>query len=166
VHQEVDVSPWEIAVVVALEGFSVYKQTKAREFKTGHRFAVALLYALVGGALGISLPHDATTLLIVAVSLVASVAVGVFGGRHVQLWRRADGRVFSRGTGWTIALLVALVGAKIGASALAALTPLPYHATLGEVLLMIGIMLAVENLVVGRRARALRGEATAVEYAG
>jgi hypothetical protein len=160
------VSLWEVAVIVALEGFSVYKQTKAREFKTRHRFVVALLYAIVGVALGFALPHDWTTSAVVLVSLLASVAVGVFGGRHLQLWRGADGRVFSQGTGLTIALLVALVGAKLGATALAALTPLPYHASLGEVLLMIGIMLAVENLVVGQRAQALRESGPVVEYAG
>jgi hypothetical protein len=159
-------SPWEVAVIVALEGFSVYKQTKAREFKTRHRFAVALLYAVVGVALGFALPHDWTTLAVVLVSLLASVAVGVFGGRHMHLWRRPDGRVFSRGTGLTIGLLVALVAAKLGATALATLTPLPYHASLGEILLMIGIMLAVENLVVGQRAQALRESGPVVEYAG
>jgi hypothetical protein len=116
-------------------------------------------------ALGFALPHDWTTLAVVLVSLLASVAVGVFGGRHLQLWRGADGRVFSQGTGLTIGLLVALVGAKLGATALAALTPLPYHASLGEVLLMIGIMLAVENLVVGQRAQALRESGPVVEYA-
>jgi uncharacterized membrane protein YfcA len=146
----------EIVAIAALESVAVYKQTKARVFKGRHRLAAAAMYALVGVLLGVELPRDAAAFGVIAVSVGVSVAVGAFGGRHIRLWRDRGGRVYSRGTALTIALLIGLLGFKLGAGWLAALAHLRYHSSIGEILLMIGVMLAVENYVVWRRVQRLR----------
>ncbi|HYP84145.1 hypothetical protein [Variovorax sp.] len=147
----------QVAVLLALSIYAIYRQSIRHPVAHGlARFKLAFIYAAVGLVVGgFYLPPDTGAWTALIVSLVASLVVGVLRGRGTRLWREADGQAFSQGTPWTIGLFLALVGAKFAFGAWVYLHHGHPHGGFGEVMLMIGLMVAMQAQIVWRRAQAL-----------
>ncbi len=103
-------SPQEILVIVALTAYAIYKQSIRHPVVGKTRFKLAVIYAIVGLAVGgFYMPPSASAWLILGLSLAASALVGVARGRLSKVWREPDGQVFVQGTPLTIGLFVALI---------------------------------------------------------
>jgi hypothetical protein len=146
-------SPTEIAVLVALVGYAIYRQTRRHEVVGGSRFGLAITYGIVGIAVGgFSRPDTVTEVLLLVGSLVLSVVVGLARGRLTRLWTE-DGKVFSQGSPSTIGLFLGLVVAKFAIGTLCYLLHISDDGGFGEVLLMIAVMVAFQAEVIWRRAQ-------------
>lgn len=146
----------QILMLVALSAFAVYRQSVRQPVIGRTRFKLAVLYAIAGLVVGgIYLPPDARSWAVLAVSLLASVAVGIARGRLTRLFREPDGRVFSQGTPVTIGLFLLLVAGKFAWGAWEYVHHAHPHGGLGEVLLMIAAMVAMQAELVWRRAQGL-----------
>jgi hypothetical protein len=151
------VSPLELIAILALTGFAVYRQSKVNEVTGRDRFKLAVIYGAVGLIIGgFSLPHGAVAVALLVASVAISVLVGFARGRLTRVWLAPDGRRYSQGTVLTIGLFLAMIAAKFALGAVAYLAHVPGHAGLGEILVMIAVMIAMQAEIVWRRARALR----------
>lgn len=149
-------SPIEIVAIVAMTVYAIYQQTVVNEVKTGGRFKLAIIYAVVGVAVGgFMLPNGSWGWVLLAVSLVVSALVGWVRGRRTDLWMEQDGRVLRRGNLVTIALFVGLIVTKFAIGTVAYLTHISDGAGFGEIMLMIAIMVAFQAEIVYRRGQAL-----------
>ncbi|HWM03377.1 MAG TPA: hypothetical protein VNP92_13675 [Actinophytocola sp.] len=147
-------SPIEIVAILALTGYALYRQTRTTEVGRHGRFNLALIYGAVGLAVGgFAMPHGATAVTLLAISIVLSVVVGVARGLLTPIWRDERGQVVRRGTAVTVALFLGLIVAKFGLGAFAYLEHVPGNAGFGEVMVMIAVMVAVQAEIVWRRAR-------------
>ena len=144
-----------LVAILALIGYALYRQTRTTQL-TGHgMYKLAAIYAIVGVAIGIQVDHTPAALALLAVGLLASVVIGSIRGRHVRIWQDADGRFFTRGTPLTIGLFLGLVAFKFALGTVAYFAHISYDASIGEVLLMVGLMLAMQAYIVARRAAKL-----------
>ncbi|MFD9126513.1 DUF1453 domain-containing protein [Kitasatospora sp. NPDC059571] len=102
-----------LAVVVLVVG----RQMKARRIDTGGRFwlvpLVLAVVALRDPAL-IDRGHRAAALAVLAGSLVTVLAMGCVWGWTVRLWQEADGTVWAKGTGATLAAWAGMIVLRIG----------------------------------------------------
>lgn len=156
-------TPPQILILLALTAYAIYRQSIRHEVVGHSRFKLAIIYTVVGLAVGgFYLPPDATSWAVLLGGLLASVIVGVLRGRFTRLWREADGRVFSRGTPLTVGLFLALVGGKFAIGTWQYLHHAHPHGGFGEVLVMIGAMVAMQAQIVWQRATALAAPRVAV----
>jgi hypothetical protein len=150
-------------IVVGLIAYAVYKQTVVAPVSGRGRFRLALTYAIIGIALGVTMPHSPAGLGLIGASVVFSLVVGFARGACTRIWRSGDGRVISRGSTVTITLFLALIASKFGLGAVA--DQLDIHdSSMGEIMVMIGISVAIQAEVVWRRARVLAAGARAETY--
>ncbi|CAG9167892.1 hypothetical protein CURE108131_16850 [Cupriavidus respiraculi] len=148
----------QILVIVALCIYAVYRQTVRNELKGKSRFKLALIYGIVGLAVGgFFLPSSPTSWAILLGGVVLSAMIGYARGKLTRVWEE-DGRLYSQGTPLTIALFLLLILAKFAAGTVEYLTGTSQHGGFGEVMLLIAIMVAFQAEIVWRRALALRGE--------
>jgi hypothetical protein len=148
-------SATELLIILALTGYAVYQQTRVHQVTANGRFKLAIIYAVVGLCLGIHMTYTPATLGLLAVSLGASLLVGYVRGQHSQMWAEPDGRVFTRGTVLTVGLFLALIVFKFALGTFAYFTHIADSSGMGEILLMIGLMVAVQAEMTWRRAQAL-----------
>jgi hypothetical protein len=149
-------SPIEIIALIVLAAYAVYRQTTVNEVSEHGRFKLAAVYGIIGIAVGgFALPHGAVAIGLLGLSIALSAAVGVARGYKTRIWQAADGRVLARGTVLTIALFVGLIAAKFGIGTYEYLAGVRDSAGFGEVLLMIGVMVAVQAQIVWIRARGM-----------
>ncbi|MDM0115426.1 hypothetical protein QTI66_24970 [Variovorax sp. J22R133] len=151
-------TPTQILALVALTFYAVYKQSTRHEIIGKTRFKLAAIYIGVGLVTGgFYLPPSATAWSILGGSVLASVLVGVARGRLSKVWAEPDGRIHCQGTPLSIGLFLALIAAKYALGAWQYLTHQPSeHGGFGEVLVMIGLMVAMQAEIIWRRALALR----------
>ena len=154
-------SPIELIVIVALVGYAIYRQTRITVITRHGRFTLAVIYTAAGLLSGVHIAHHPTAYGLLAVSIIASLAVGLLRGHLTRMWQAADGRIFTRGTSLTVGLFLGLVAAKFALGTVAYLSHTPYESGIGSVLVMVGIMLAVQAELIWRRAQALRAAAPA-----
>ena len=152
-------SPIEIVVLLALTGYAIYKQTQRHEVTGSHRFKLAIIYAVVGVAVGgFSRPDTPAERGLLVGSLALSAVVGLARGRLTRMWTEdgPDGpRVFSQGTALTIGLFLGLVAVKFGIGTVAYFAHISDDGGFGEILVMIAVMVAFQAQLVWRRAQAL-----------
>jgi hypothetical protein len=146
----------EFAAIIALCGYSVYRQTKTNDVFGHYRFKMALIYGIVGVCIGVHIPHTIGAEALLLVSLAASVWIGAVRGRHTRIWRGDDGRIYSRGTVFTVSAFLLLIAFKFALGTGAHFAHVSYGSSFGEILLMIGLMACVQAELVWRRAKALR----------
>lgn len=159
-------SPLAITALLALIGYAVYKQTRRNEIVGSSRFKLAIIYTVVGVAVGgFSRPDTAAETLVLVLSLALSVAVGVARGRLTRVWAE-DGKAWSQGTPLTIGLFLGMVAVKFGIGTACYFLHISDDGGFGEVLFMIAIMVAFQAELVWRRARALAVPGTRVDPAG
>lgn len=149
----------ELLVIVALCIYAVYRQTVRNELTARSRFKLALIYGIVGLAVGgFYLPASPTSWAILLGGVVLSAAVGYARGKLTRVWED-DGRLYSQGTPLTIALFLLLILAKFAAGTIEYLTGTSPHGGFGEVMLLIAVMVAFQAHIVWQRALALRAAA-------
>lgn len=143
----------ELIAIIALVGYALYRQTRTNHVTGRGRFTLAAIYAGVGLLLGVHVAPNVTAWALLAVGLVASLAVGLARGRLTRMWTE-NGEVYTRGTPLTIGLFLGLVAFKFALGTVAFLTHTPYETGIGSVLVMVGVMLAVQAELIWRRAQA------------
>lgn len=149
-------SATEILAILALVGWSVYRQTRTSEVTAKSRFKMAIIYAIVGICVGgFDRPGGLAGYGMIAIGLALSLAVGLARGRLTRVWADTQGRVFSQGTALTVGLFLGLVAVKFGLGVLAWFAHINDGAGFGEILIMIAIMIAVQAQIVYRRAESL-----------
>ena len=145
----------ELIAIISLVGFAIYRQTRVNEVTGRSRFKLALICIGAGLLTGVHIAPDRTAYGLLAISLAASFGIGLLRGRHTRMWQ-TDGRILTRGTPVTVGLFLGLVAFKFALGTFAYLTHTPYERGIGSVLVMVGIMLAVQAELIWRRAAALR----------
>jgi hypothetical protein len=153
--EENEMSTTALIAILALTGYAVYQQTRKHEITGRSRFKLAIIYAVVGLVLGVQFAHSTGAIALLAVSLLASLLVGYVRGIRSRLWRETDGRVFSQGTVFTVGLFLGLIAFKFALGTVAYFSHISYGDSLGEILLMVGLMLAVQAEIIWRRAQAM-----------
>jgi hypothetical protein len=150
-------SPFEIAALVVLVAYAVYKQTQKNELTGSRRFKLAITYAIVGLVVGgFHLPDTRGEILLLASSIALSLVVGVVRGRLTRLELSDDGRIYSQGTALTVSLFLGMVAVKFAMGTAAYFMQISDHGGFGEVLLMIAAMVTVQAEMLWHRAQALR----------
>lgn len=156
-------SPLELVAILALTGYAIYKQTRKHEVVGSSRFKLAIIYIAVGLIMGgIHISTNATQIGLLLFSMLLSVVVGLLRGRYTRLWAE-DGRVFSQGTALTVGLFIGLVAVKFALGTVLYLTHIDDDGGFGEVLLMIGIMVAFQAELIWRRAKPMGARATSTD---
>jgi hypothetical protein len=153
--EENEMSTTELIVILALTGYAVYKQTRKNEITGKSRFKLAIIYAVVGVVLGVHVAHSPGAIALLAVSLLASLLIGYVRGTRSRMWRETNGRVFSQGTVFTVGLFLGLIAFKFALGTVAYFSHISYGTSMGEILLMIGLMLGVQAEIIWRRAQAM-----------
>jgi len=150
-------TPTEILAIVALTVYALYKQSIKHPVVGRTRFKLALIYIVVGVVVGgFYVPVDSLSWFLLAGSMLLSIVVGVARGSWSRLWREPDGQVFTQGTPLTIGLFLLLIGAKFALGTWQYMNHQPnQHGGFGEVLILIGLMVAMQAEIVWRRAQAL-----------
>jgi hypothetical protein len=152
-------SPIEIVALLALTGYAIYKQTQRTEVTGSGRFKLAIIYAVIGLAIGgFSQPDTFAEVMLLVVGIALSAGVGLARGRLTRMWVQdgPDGRhVYSQGTALTIGLFLGLVAVKFAMGAAAYIAGISDDGGFGEILVMIAIMVAFQAELMWRRARAL-----------
>ncbi|MCW5624620.1 MAG: hypothetical protein KIT73_07905 [Burkholderiales bacterium] len=146
----------QIAVILALSIYALYRQTQRHEVIGNSRFKLALIYAIVGVASGgFAAPVGPLPWAFTITGIVLSAGIGIARGRLTRVWKDPDGHVYSKGTPLTIALFLSLVVAKFGMGAYENLQHEDSNGRFGEVLVLIAIMVALQAEIIWRRARPL-----------
>jgi hypothetical protein len=149
-------SPLEIVAIVALVAYAIYRQTRRHEVVGGTRFKLAIIYIVVGLVMGgLHLPDQPAEVVLLVVSILLSIVVGLARGRLTSIWRGDDGLVYAQGTALTVSLFLGMVVIKFALGTYAYFQGLSDHGGFGEILLMIGLMVAFQAQVQWTRARAL-----------
>ena len=153
------VSIVETLILVAMVGYAIYRQTQQHEVIGSSRFKLAIIYAVVGLAVGgFSRPDTAAEWVLLVASLVLSVVVGLARGELTRVWAddtAGEHRVYSRGTAVTVALFLGMVVAKFGLGTYAYFAHISDDGGFGGILIMIAVMVAFQAELIWRRARAL-----------
>lgn len=150
-------SPTQILIIIALTVYAIYKQSVRHEVVGKTRFKLALIYGIVGLMVGgFYMPPSLTSWAILLGGMLLSIVVGLARGRLSRVWAEADGKVYSQGTPLTIGLFLLLIGAKFAIGAWQYMTHQPNeHGGFGEVLILIGLMVAMQAQIIWQRALAL-----------
>jgi hypothetical protein len=146
-------SPIEIAIIIAMTGYAIYRQTVVSVVANQNRFKLAIIYGIVGlVAGGFALPHGPAGYGLLIAGLALSAVVGVARGYRTDIWMEPDGRIVRKGNALTILLFVGLVAAKFAMGVLAYFKGIQDGAGFGEIMVMIAIMIAFQAEIVHRRA--------------
>jgi hypothetical protein len=149
-------SPVELVAILALVGYAIYRQTREHEVLGAHRFTLALVYVVVGLVLGgLDIPDRPVEQLFLLAGLALSIGVGLARGRLTHLWRGDDGRVYAQGSALTVGLFLGMVVVKFAMGTWAYFHGLSDTGGFGEILLMIGLMVAFQAEIIWRRGRVL-----------
>lgn len=156
-------STTELIIILALVTYAVFQQTRQHEVTGRARFKLALSYGIVALVVGIHVGHTAVAIGLLAISLLASLIVGFIRGSRSRMWRTADGPVFTQGTVFTVSLFLALIAFKFALGTVAYFAHVAYTGSMGEILLMVGLMVGVQAEIGWRRAQALGATRTPVD---
>ena len=133
-------SPIEIVILVAMIGYAIYRQTQRHEVIGASRFKLAIIYAVIGVAVGgFSRPDSA----------------GEWGLLIASLALSRERKVYSQGTALTVGLFLGMVVAKFGLGTYAHFAHISGDGGFGEILIMIAVMVAFQAELMWRRARPL-----------
>jgi hypothetical protein len=140
-------------VLAVLLPWSLYRQMQVNGITRESLIKLPLIFAGVGvlSQIGSPLPHNRAALAALTISVIASVALGVWRGLEIPAWRTADGGWACQGNRTTITLWVALIAFKFVLGAVGSQTGWFPEETVGEIFMTLGLSFAVQNLVVARR---------------
>ena len=160
----------QLLLIAALVGFAIYKQTQTSEVTRSGAFTMAAIYGVVGIGAGLwnlstgtlEVPSGALGWGIAALGVVLSVVIGTARGLRTRMWVDGNGRIMSRGSVLTVGLFVALLVIKIGVGVIAYLNGIHDGSGFPQVMIIVAIMIAVQGLILNRRAGALRAAVAAM----
>jgi hypothetical protein len=153
--REIDMSPTELILILTMTGYAVYQQTRRHELHQKTRFKLAIIYGLVGLAVGgFNLPHTPLSITFLGISIALSVVVGLIRGRYTRIWREGS-TLFSQGTTLTVTLFLLLIASKIALGTIAYFLHASDDGGFGEIMIMIALMVAVQAELIWRRAKRL-----------
>jgi len=148
-------SPTELLIILAMTGYAVYQQTRRHELNGAKRFKLAIIYIVVGLCVGgMHLPNSPLAVLFLGLSIALSLVVGLVRGRLTTLWVE-DGRMYSQGTALTVGLFLGMIAVKFGLGTIAYFAHVNESGGIGEILLMVGVMVAVQAQMIWNRAQRL-----------
>ena len=146
----------EVIAITGLVGYAIYRQTHLAEVTRKGRFKMAIVYAIIGVAVGGFVPPSSTgAFALLAASIILSLAVGVGRGALTRVWREPDGRIFRQGTPLTVSMFVGMIVVKIGMGVLAYFAHITDSSGFAEIMVMMAIMVAVQAEMIQRRANQL-----------
>jgi surface polysaccharide O-acyltransferase-like enzyme len=144
-----------LVIILAMVGYAIYRQSQRHEVVGSSRFKLAIIYGIVGIAIGgYHVPTNGLAWLFLAISVALSVVVGLARGRYTRVWPE-NGSVYAQGTALTIGLFLGLVVAKFALGTVAYFAGISDNGGIGEVLIMIAVMVAFQAELVWRRAQPL-----------
>jgi hypothetical protein len=147
----------EIAILVILVAYAIYRQTQRNELTGSKRFKLAIIYGTVGLVIGgFHLPDTTGETALLIASIALSLVVGLARGWLTVLSVGEDGRLYSQGTVLTVSLFLGMVAVKFAMGTAAYFIGISEHGGFGEVLLMIAVMVALQAEVLWRRGQRLR----------
>lgn len=149
----------EIVAIMAITAFAVGRQTVLTEVVTRNRFTPAIAYGIVGLVVGgFARPHGAIGYGLLVAGLVLSVVVGVIRGDRTDVWMELDGRIVRQGNAVTVLLFLGAVGAVLALDAISDIaggSDIAGDAGIGEIIVMIAVMVALQSEIVHRRRQRL-----------
>ncbi|MCD2188225.1 hypothetical protein [Actinomycetospora soli] len=153
-------------IIVAMIAYAIYKQTQRHEIVGSSRFKLAIIYGIVGIAIGgYHAPTSGLAWTFLGASILLSVVVGLARGRLTRVWPEG-GRVYAQGTALTIGLFLGMVVLKFALGTLAYFAGISDDGGIGEVLLMIAVMVAFQAELVWRRAQPLGARESSKDAVG
>jgi hypothetical protein len=140
---------------LAIIAFFILRQMRSDRFRER-----SLIFPIGLGIYGVAVLDGATrthsltagSTLLLGLSAIASVVFGVVRGRTIELFERG-GELWERATWATIAGWGGLLVTRAGIIAIAAIAGASLAASPASIPLMLGVTLATQIIVVGRRAR-------------
>jgi hypothetical protein len=146
--------PMMYLLLLALVGWSIQRQMTAQAVGAlANDLRKPLIFAVIAVATFSDWrPATALDWELLAGSLALSAVTGVARGALMPIWREADGGVWRKGNAVTLGLWGAMIAGKVALGVLVAQRP--PHA--GEVLLFLGVSIAVQLAVIAARADAVR----------
>jgi hypothetical protein len=149
-------------VLAVLLPWSLWRQMQVHEVTRESLVKLPLIFAGIGVVCqwGTPIPHSSGALLALAISIGASVALGVWRGEVMPLWRGENGAWMSQGNRQTLTLWIALIVFKFALGTVGSVTGWFPTEAVGVVFMTLGLSFAIQNLVVARR-RDLRITSTA-----
>lgn len=155
-----------LVIILAMVGYAVYKQTQRHEVVGSSRFKLAIIYGVVGLAIGgYHVPPSGLAWLFLGLSIALSVVVGLARGRLTRIWPEG-GRVYAQGTALTVGLFLGMVALKFVLGTIAWFAGVSDSGGIGEVLLMIAVMVAFQAELVWHRARPLGARESSKDVVG
>ncbi|MEJ2870596.1 hypothetical protein WCD74_22715 [Actinomycetospora sp. OC33-EN08] len=155
-----------LLIILALVGYAIYKQSQRHEVVGSSRFKLAIIYGIVGIAIGgYHVPVNGLAWLFLGISIALSVVVGLARGRYTRIWNEG-GRVYAQGTALTIGLFLGMVVVKFGLGTIAYFEGINDSGGIGEVLIMIAVMIAFQAELVWRRAEPLGARDSSADAVG
>ncbi len=155
-----------LVIILAMVGYAVYKQSQRHEVVGSSRFKLAIIYGVVGIAIGgYHVPPNGLAWLFLGLSIALSVVVGLARGRCTRIWAEG-GSVYAQGTALTIGLFLGMVVVKFALGTVAYFAGISDSGGIGEVLLMIAVMVAFQAELVWRRAQPLGARESSKDVVG
>lgn len=148
-------SPYELIAILALTSYAIYQQTRRHEVVARTRFKLTFIYLVVGLVIGgMHLPGTPLAAIFLIISILLSVVVGQIRGRLTRLWVE-DNKVYSQGTRVTVAYFLGLIASKFVLGTIAYFAHASETGGIGEILIMLAIMMAMQAELIHRRAQNL-----------
>lgn len=144
-------------IIFVLTAYAVYQQTCRHQLNPKIRFKLAVIYIGVGLIVGFTLPHSWAQAGFFAASIALSIVVGAIRGRLTRVWTDSTAS-YSQGTVLTVSIFLAMIAVKFGFGALAYFAGVTETSGIGEILVMIGAMMALQAQIIHVRASRLKQE--------
>jgi hypothetical protein len=146
-------------VLAILLPWSLYRQMHVHGISRESLVKLPLIFAGIGviAQIGTHVDTSRAALAALALSVAASLVLGVWRGRQMPIWRGEDGAWLTQGNRLTMTLWGALIAFKFLLGAVASQTGWFPVETVGEIFITLGLSFAVQNIVVARRSIAQSG---------
>lgn len=137
----------------------IRNQVRARPLTPWRAYGVPLAFAAYGIGMVVTQDHgrvldpahETLSVLLLAAELAAGVLLGWVRAATVTVWRDAQGVVWRRGGGWTVAAWIGSILARLGLAGVGYL--LGVHSAAGAFMVFFAVTLVAQNVILDRRGR-------------
>ncbi len=146
------VVPW-IAVAMLV----IYRQFTAQPLRVRPLIVLPVILAAMGiSNLAQEPATTPTAVAVLVVNLVIAIALGLWRGTSLLVWRDATATVLRQGTLFTLTLWLIAIALRALTAIIGHVSGSPGSVSIGELPLFLGTTFAAQNLVVWARAQSLR----------